>query len=64
MTEVPKVYADKDGFVKCPYCGGIHRHGGQGNGTAQGHRMPDCGNQIGYVVVPYAVHQLNKPTSN
>lgn len=49
---VPRVHADKDGFVTCPYCKGIHRHGGNGNGVASGHRHPDCGNEIGYIVVP------------
>ena len=53
----PPVWADKDGFVKCPYCKGIHRHGGQGNGVASGHRLPDCGTQPGYVVIPWTENQ-------
>ncbi len=50
---IPSVKSDKDGFVHCPYCHGLHRHGGNGNGIASGHRMPDCGNEIGYIVVPF-----------
>jgi hypothetical protein len=51
---IPNIHADKDGFVTCPYCHGTHRHGGQGNGIASGHRVPDCGNKVGYIVVPYS----------
>lgn len=50
---VLNVQADKDGFVDCPYCEMKHRHGGNGNGTAEGHRIPDCGNEIGYNVISF-----------
>lgn len=46
------VHSDKEGFIKCPFCGGIHRHGGNGNGIASGSRKPDCGKEE-YFVVPY-----------
>ncbi len=59
-TKTPYVYADENGFVKCPYCFKIHRHGSNGNGVAEGHRQPDCGNEIGYIVIPYGtLHTAN-----
>jgi hypothetical protein len=57
FTKIPKVYADAQGFVSCPYCQKIHRHGGNGNGIAAGHRQPDCGNKTGYLVIPYNEHR-------
>lgn len=53
----PKIYASPDGFVYCPYCTKQHRHGGNGNGVASGHRQPDCGNSTGYIVIPYNEHR-------
>lgn len=58
-TGYPRVLATVDGFVNCPYCKGVHRHGGMGNGIAGGHRHPDCGNMVGYVVVPYHRHETD-----
>lgn len=52
ISELIHVYADADGFVNCPFCKGIHRHGGNGNGRAHGHRVPDCGSRQEYFVVP------------
>lgn len=50
--QIPMVMSDKYGYVKCPYCNRPHRHGGNGNGIASGHRQPDCGNSVGYIIVP------------
>lgn len=51
------VHADKDGFVRCPFCGNLHKHGGNGNGIASGGRKPDC-KECGdeeYFVVPHGM---------
>lgn len=29
-------------WVHCPYCSGVHIHGGNGPGDEVGHRVPDC----------------------
>lgn len=40
--------------VRCPYCGGIHSHGGGAESTApySGHRAADCG-KGGYYLPEY-----------
>lgn len=35
----PLLKANKKGEVKCPFCGGKHKHGKAGG---NGHRVPDC----------------------
>jgi len=52
QDELPIVYADKAGIVKCPYCNGFHQHGGRGNGIAFGPRQADCAAGKEYWVIP------------
>lgn len=56
--KIPTVKANKDGWVKCPYCEGLHQHGGNGNGIASGQRFTDCG-EGEYIVIPFVEHQTD-----
>ena len=45
MNEKLVLKADKNGFVRCPFCKEKHKHGIAGG---NGHRVPDCTSSIIY----------------